>query len=355
LFLYLRTIDKLSDSFSGQVYFPRFVPWFVAGTSAAFAVACELPALSMFALWAVLFGWVAPRSIPGFLAGAAIVTAGIFGTNYWAHGSWKTPYAHRGVGEVVESVEVTSLSELPAQLNQVQSQELQTNLRSTRSLRDAESIEIRKLNRGGFEVIGEFLGSDGSVQRQWLLTKEFSASGSWVLRQWDDWYDYPRSYWRGGGRRGVDLGEPSRVAYMFHATLGYYGILSITPIWFVVPIGLVAGCFHGPAEMRRLTAAISLASLVCFAFYIARPEIDRNYGGVSVCFRWMLWFAPLWIYCLVPEVSQLSETIRGRCFTLALLAASVFSVSTSLDTPWQSPWIYRFATFLGWLGEEISR
>jgi hypothetical protein len=107
--------------------------------------------------------------------------------------------------------------------------------------------------------------------------------------------------------------------------------------------------------MRRLSAAIALASLVCLVFYIARPEIDRNYGGVSVCFRWMLWFAPLWLYSLVPELSSLSEKIQGRCFTLVLLAASAFSVSTSLSSPWQSPWIYRFASFLGWLGDEMTR
>jgi hypothetical protein len=34
----------------------------------------------------------------------------------------------------------------------------------------------------------------------------------------------------------------------------------------------------------------------------------------------------------------------------ALLACSVFSMAISLQNPWQHPWIYRFWSFLGWLG-----
>ena len=38
-----------------------------------------------------------------------------------------------------------------------------------------------------------------------------------------------------------------------------------------------------------------------------------------------------------------------RLAILALLASSVFSVAASLQTPWQSPWLYQFWRFLGWI------
>ncbi len=53
----------------------------------------------------------------------------------------------------------------------------------------------------------------------------------------DDWYDYPNSYWY-GGRRGVDLGEPSRLRYGLHVLIGHHGIFSLTPIWLLSMVGI---------------------------------------------------------------------------------------------------------------------
>lgn len=353
LWIYLQSCEKLHDEFSTLTYRPSFRHWAVAGTSAAFAVACELPALSMFCLWVVLFAWVAPRSIPGFIFGAAVVMVGIFGTNYWAHQSWRTPYAHRGDGAVLDQFEwnVTANSteaEVAASLREA--------LSKTDSLVGADRILVRSLSQGGYAIVGEFAKNGGIWKTQFKVesssTGKPESAGSdsrWRLREWDDWYEYPRSYWRTDSRRGVDLGEPSRITYFFHATFGHYGLFSLTPIWILTPLGLAYGCAHGRSFRRRLAASVALASLVCMAFYIARPEIDRNYGGVSICFRWMLWFTPLWLYSMLPEVDQLSEKWVGRVFLITLLVASVLSMSTSLDSPWQSPWLYRFASFLGWL------
>lgn len=348
LWIYLRCCKKINDEFSSLTYMPRFWPWFVAGTSAAFAVACELPALSMFCLWVVLFVWVAPRSIAGFLLGAFIVAVGIFGTNYWAHQSWRTPYAHRGYGEVQVSFDWDpdrSVSE------QALADSLRDELRKDQTFESARNILVRSLFEGGYAIVAQF-EQDGKIrQTQYKIERAPLAESDsrWNVRTWDDWYEYPRSYWRSGNRRGVDLGEPSRAAYLFHATLGHHGLFSLTPMWILVPFGLVYGCRHGAACHRRLAASVILSSVVCLAFYVARPEIDRNYGGVSICFRWMLWFAPLWLYGLLPEADSWSEKPAGRIILGLLLVTSVFSMSTSLDSPWQSPWLYRFASFLGWL------
>ncbi|TWU19974.1 hypothetical protein [Allorhodopirellula heiligendammensis] len=354
LYLYLRATEKIFDSFAGLTYRPTFLPWAVAGASAAFAVACELPALSMFVLWAVLFGLLARRSIVGFSLGAAVVAIGIFGTNYWAHDTWKTPYAHRNDGAVIDQFSWSGPS--PGDGQHETNTSLERELRQLNSIADAESISMRRLGagqsngEGGFEVIAEFDGEKQSVQRQWKVRRETNEpKGNWELVEWDDWYDYPGSYWRTGQRAGVDRGEPSRVAYAFQASLGYYGLFSLTPIWLLVPAGLWQRITSGPRDRRYLAAAILLSSLVCFAFYVARPEIDRNYGGVSVCFRWMLWFTPLWVYAIVTKIDRCGETGRGRLLIVGLMAASIFSVATSLDSPWQNPWLYRFASFLHWI------
>ncbi len=337
-----------------------FGTWLLAGVAAAMTVACELPALSMFCLWAVLFAWLTPRSIPGFVVGAAIVTAGIFGTNYWAHQSWKTPYAHRGYGDVITGYD---WQEDLTQSDFARAESLRDVLKAKPPFADATNILLRPLTSGGYAAIAEFEAkgteangaeANGEIIRQQPFKVEHypdaKSPASWKLVEWDDWYEYPGSYWRTGKRRGVDLGEPDRGTYLFHATLGHYGLFSLTPIWLLVPTGLAFQCVRGRSEHRRLAASVLLATLVCLAFYVARPEIDRNYGGVSVCFRWMLWFAPLWLFAIAPEVNQLSTRAVGRWFAIALLAGSVFSVATSLDSPWQSPWLYRFASFLGWLG-----
>lgn len=351
LYLYLRATEKIHDAFAGLTYRPAFVPWAIAGASAAFAVACELPALSMFALWAVLFALLSRRSIGGFLTGAAVVAAGIFGTNYWAHQTWTTPYAHRGDGSMVAEFS------WPGGDAEASDQEfeasLETELRQLEPLTGAHSIALRRLERElpAFEVVAEF-GEEGSIQqRQWKVRQEKTgeSQSTWELVQWDDWYDYPGSYWRSGRRAGVDRGEPSRAVYALQATVGHYGLFSLTPIWLLIPLGLVRRITSGPRDRRYLAAAILVASVVCFSFYVARPEIDRNYGGVSICFRWMLWFSPLWIYAIVTELDRFADSWGGRLFVIALLALSVFSVATSLDTPWQSPWLYRFASFLHWI------
>jgi hypothetical protein len=73
------------------------VRWYaVAGAAAAFAAANELPALSLLALIAAPLLWRNLNSwLLGFFPAAAVVAAAFFGTNYWAHGSLRPPYAHR--------------------------------------------------------------------------------------------------------------------------------------------------------------------------------------------------------------------------------------------------------------------
>lgn len=363
LMIYLFVSERRRDDILGPVFHPRVLPWAAAGLSAAFAVANELPALSMFVLWLGLFTAMVRRSFLPFMMASLTVAIGVFGTNWVAHQSWATPYAHRGIGEAIETLvvnEVSLESDLPPWGSDAPYQRLQGPLREqlnqSESIDNTDTVDARRLRSSGYELIvrqdrQQTDGTGSSVTSQFHLAESADADAiRWTLSQWNDWYDYPGSHWRKETRPGVDAGEPNRMRYVFHATFGYYGLFSLTPLWILVPIGWATGIRHGPAETRRLVAAIAITSVVVFAFYIARPEIDRNYGGVSVCLRWMIWLAPLWLFCIVDEMSALAESRAGRAILLVLFALGVFSVATSLDTPWQSPWPMRFASFLGWLG-----
>jgi hypothetical protein len=144
------------------------------------------------------------------------------------------------------------------------------------------------------------------------------------------------SYW--SDPAGIDRGEPSRAVYALHVLIGHHGIFSLTPIWLLS----LAGCLQwlGDRQRRWLAGAILLLSGVCLAFYLSRPQVDRNYGGMTSGLRWMFWFAPLWLVTLLPAADWLAERRWGRWLGLALLALSVLSVSYPTWNPWTSPWLH---------------
>jgi hypothetical protein len=338
MWIYIFAAETLDDSFSDGRKGVSPWWWFAAGLAAAFAAANELPALSMLVLWGLLFFLLHRPSMLPFAAGVLVVAIGFFGTNWMAHGSLRPPYAHRGNGEVV------------AEWNSGDSpDELSSEIATTLSGLGLELQDIVASDEPQRWVVRS------TDDRSWLAllkVSQLSAESSgprWQLAHWDDWYEYDGSYWRPGNLRGVDRGEPSRWVYFVNMTVGHHGLFSLTPIWLLVPLGLIAGLGFGPPDFRRLVLATLLATSACIVFYVARPEIDRNYGGVSVCFRWLLWLAPLWLLVIAPAVDRLSRTQGYRITINALLAASVFSVSTALQSPWQQPWIYQFWVFLGWI------
>jgi hypothetical protein len=187
-----------------------------------------------------------------------------------------------------------------------------------------------------------------------------------------NWYDYAirlpngrllTSYWR--SPQGVDRGEASAANYALHALVGHHGIFSLTPAWLLVPPGLAimaagrrrweaprrgAAALPWPGGQQAFALAIAAVSLVVVCFYLARPPLDRNYGGTSSGFRWVFWLAPLWIAATVPAADRLAGGRAGRLLALLLLAASVVSVAAPTWTPWQSPWLERWLSHTGWIG-----
>ena len=167
----------------------------------------------------------------------------------------------------------------------------------------------------------------------------------------DNWYDYTyqrkgrqrESYWR--DPVGIDRGEPSIARYALHVTVGHHGIFSLTPVWALSVVGVVM--LWRRDGLTALAALIMVASAVCLTFYIFRPEMDRNYGGMTAGFRWMFWFAPLWLVALLPTADWLSTSRLGRGFALVLLALSVLSASYPTWNPWTHPWLWNFVDYLG--------
>lgn len=170
----------------------------------------------------------------------------------------------------------------------------------------------------------------------------------------DNWYDF--TYVRGGKLResywrrpvGVDRGEPSLARYALHVLVGHHGIFSLTPIWLLTLWAWGSQLRRRDWELWSLAGVVAAISIVCIAFYIQRPEADRNYGGLASGFRWAFWLAPLWLLTMLPTADALSRYRIGRGIALLLLALSVMSASYPTWNPWSHPWLMRFFSYLGW-------
>ena len=250
--------------------------WYaLAGLAGAFAAANELPALAFFALLTAAVLWKNWRlAAAGFAPLALLVLAASFGTNYWAHDSWRPPYAHR-------------------------------------SATDPD----------------------------------------------DNWYHY--SYELGGKERqsywldpqGIDKGEPSKLDYALHCFVGHHGIFSLTPVWLLSAWGAWLWLRGGRTGERQLAAGIALLTVTVLTFYIGlRPQIDRNYGGMTSGLRWLFWLAPLWLLVMMPAADRMAQCRRGMSVALVLLAFSVLSASYPTWNPWIQPWIYNWLQSCGWRG-----
>ena len=164
----------------------------------------------------------------------------------------------------------------------------------------------------------------------------------------ENWYMYTytiegverESYWQ--NRVGIDRGEPSKWVYAFHVLIGHHGVFSLTPVWLLSLAGIWLWLRSDDPQKRLLAISIAALTIIVLFFYIAlRPQVDRNYGGMCCGFRWMFWFAPLWLLAMLPAADWISRSRAGRATALVLLAIAVFSTSYPTWNPWTHPWLYR--------------
>jgi len=109
---------------------------------------------------------------------------------------------------------------------------------------------------------------------------------------------------------------------------------------------------RAPDRKRRdLALLVGALTLICLVFYLGlRPQEGRNYGGMTSGFRWMFWFAPLWLVVMLPAADRLARSTPGMALAAVLLTLSVLSASYPTWNPWSHPWIYRWLEWCGWQG-----
>ena len=197
------------------------------------------------------------------------------------------------------------------------------------------------------------IGTNYIAHNDWLPAYAHREKG----QDWEtgNWYNFtyqrgeketPRkSYWADVENRSkLDQGEPSRAVYAVNVLVGHHGIFSLTPVWLLAVLGVGMLWFRRDRPLRELAAAIAVISLVVIAFYLLRPLQDRNYGGDTCGFRWAFWFAPFWLFAMLPAADWSAGSRIKRCAAAVLLAVSVLSASYPTWNPWTHPWIFRLVT-----------
>ncbi|MBC7856126.1 MAG: hypothetical protein IAF94_22070 [Pirellulaceae bacterium] len=329
----------------------------LAGFCAAFTAANELPALAFFAAIALglsLCSW--QRTLIGFVPPALLITAAALGTNYLAHGTWKTPYAHRGDGPLVAA--------FPIPKSIQQGLNLKSQILTTEAIAELKSQGIHLSPRTSVEATpldGRWVIFDAQNQMRYAATYPGVRRNSWhtevayflgpylELHAWDNWYEFDGSYWSSGELSSVDNGEPSQLDYAFHCLLGHHGVFSLTPIWLFSVWGLIFWFRSSNRSLAGLALMIAGLTVIVLLFYFTRPQIDRNYSGFSTCLRWLLWLVPLWLVVMLPAADSLAVSRLGWGLAIVLLAVSALSASYGSMNPWTHPWIFDYWTYLQWI------
>lgn len=170
-----------------------------------------------------------------------------------------------------------------------------------------------------------------------------------------NWYDYTYerdgkvrdSYWN--NRIGIDRGEEDPWRYALHVLVGHHGIFSLTPVWLLTLVGFGLHARRADLPLREFALFVAVLTVVCLAFYLSRPLVDRNYGGMTSGFRWMFWFAPLWLLVMLPAADACATRRWARGAALVLLGVSVLSATYPTWNPWTHPWLTNLMLHLGWV------
>jgi hypothetical protein len=315
---------------------------FLAGLTAAFELPALAWAVSVFFLLLMAAGW---RESMASLIGMLPVAIAFGVTNYIAYGDLQPPYAHRELlGERIATVDLPNSGSRAPTIDEVRD-----GLRSSK-IEIMEPYAIRSARRAN---TWEFSGTTTRSVAGPIRFAVVPTQSGWSIHGWNDWYDYPKSYWLPENKKGVDLGEPSKLTYAFHVLIGHHGIFSLTPFWLLSLFGAATHLRRWPtnwsaAKMSEtdrhwwLSLSIIGVSAVCIAFYLNRPLIDRNYGGVCSGFRWQFWLIPAWLWLAAPVANYCGNRAWGLATLIVVIAISIFSATFPWANPWQHPWLYQW-------------
>jgi hypothetical protein len=313
------------------------IEYFAIGVMTALSVTFELPALSFLGLVGI---WLLRRSTSQTLTfgllGISIVAGAFLGSNYWAHGSLQPPYAHRNDGAVLAYLELEDAALL---VSGVVPETLA--LFGGQTGKDVALPQMSDIVIEQHPSVGRWRIFDLQNRRRYALQRVGSV---FEIRAWNNWYDYEvngkPSYWLPGSASGVDLGEPSRLQYLIHMTVGHHGIFSLTPIWIFSLFGIVVAWRDPQPIWRQLARVLLTLTVVLLFFYTMRPLADRNYGGVASGFRWFFWLTPLFLLMLIPAWTSIRKSIFMISLWGICLAISIYSGFHAFLNPWQHPWYF---------------
>lgn len=262
------------------------VHFLLAGLFAGFAVSCELPALAFAAAVGLLLLWWSPvRTLLLFAPMAGLLAGGFLYTNYLAMGQLRPAYSEFG--------------------------------------------KVPPFQRAPIPPGGE-------------------------VEPASPWYQYEGSHWRKPGpgqapRHGIDWARyyETRSDYILNFLVGHHGFFSLTPIWLLAFLGMLAGTLSllGRRQEARAEATLPpflppltlFISLLVIGFYLV---ISENYGGFTVGPRWLIWLTPLLLLSMLPVADWCATRRWARWLAGLLLAISAFSVQYSGWNPWRHPWLY---------------
>jgi len=326
--------------YSGERAWWRFT---LGGLSLGFLIANELPALSVGII--VVIGLALKdrvRVVVALLPSLLLVGVCAIATNIIAHGSWRTPDAHlrdRRVVATVPSKSNVSLIDPVVAAGFVQ-QTLACGLQFE------GPSQLEQLVRGERWILCDgSKRSTRSVVINWAL---YDSEGAQIgMRPLGKWIDYDGSDWALDNVRNHDRGERSSVVYAFNVILGHHGLLSLTPAWCFSAFGCTVWMLRGNRDEKGIATMIAIVTIAVLAYYLVRPQIERDYEGSTCCFRQMIWLTPLWLLSLAPALDILSQSVMGRAIGIATLFVSVFSSHYSAGNPWSSPWVFDCCVALG--------
>ncbi|MGI9515685.1 MAG: hypothetical protein ACR2NP_01455 [Pirellulaceae bacterium] len=320
--------------------------WYLlAGLATGFAAAVELPALAfLVATMTMCMMRSVSKTLLAFLPPVLLIAAGFFVTNHVAHEQWQPAYAHRHDGPVLNIVSHVTGDRLA---EGEFSESLKQAMKAVREDLTDESFESVQVLAGGWPT-------HDPIESRWIvyfdqttlpLVLAERADGMGIeIREWNNWYEYPGSYWlkQNTNKSSVDQGESDWKRYLFNLTLGHHGAFSLTPIWLLSIFGVLALCVSRTYKLRLLALVIIAVSVVVIAFYVTRPIEDRNYGGWTCGPRWLFWLIPLWLTAMIPALDALSESRLMRAVALLLLGISIASAFYAWANPWVHPWLYQW-------------
>ncbi|MEZ6097313.1 MAG: hypothetical protein R3C03_24330, partial [Pirellulaceae bacterium] len=170
--------------------------FFLCGIAAGFAAANELPALSLVAAaFGLLFLKSFTKTLFAFIPGVTVIAAGFFGTNYLSHLDWRPAYDFRNDGAVVQRWQEDFSADLDAG---VLPQEISDAIAG-----DCSSLAQPQIN-SPYVQLGTWMGQGETIRGRWVV-RDFTGptqfaivlngDGSTDLRRWNNWYDFPGSYW----------------------------------------------------------------------------------------------------------------------------------------------------------------